>query len=235
MKKISTFVVRKKYALIALVLLSLICLCIFLSHFSTSSPKHSYTIVIDAGHGGMDGGSVGVTTGADENHLNLDYAKCLKAHFENFGFNVVLTRSTLDGLYSPLAKNKKKDDMQKRKEIIEKSNADFVISIHMNSFPTRSARGAQVFYNKDNQAGKEFASSIQNKLIDNIPNAKKTCASGDYFIVNCTSLPAVIVECGYLSNPEEDVLLSTKEHRELICYSIFTGTMDFIGSTAQAL
>ena len=98
----------------------------------TSSPQGRATIVIDAGHGGIDGGSVGFS-GTTERVINLDYAKTLKKYLEDFGFKVVLTRTNLDGLAPAGSENVKKDDMLKRKEIIERSNADLIISLHMNS------------------------------------------------------------------------------------------------------
>lgn len=223
-------VLKKRDIIISFLLIVVLLCCIFLPSVLVSSPRGKATIVIDAGHGGIDGGSVGVVTKNDENHLNLEYAKCLKSYFESFDIGVVMTRTTLDGLYSPTAKNKKKSDMQKRKEIIEKSGADLVVSIHMNSFPTRSSRGAQVFYDQNNPSGKALAESIQKRFVLDVENARKTPKHGDYFMVNCTPLPSVIVECGYLSNPDEDRLLSTKSYREKICYSIFCGILLFFGS-----
>lgn len=225
------FVFKKKNIMmfLTILLVSIMVVVATLSFIKTSSPKRTYTIVIDAGHGGIDGGSVGVVTKNDENHLNLEYAKCLKTYFENFDIGVVMTRSTLDGLYSPTAKNKKKSDMQKRKEIIEKSGANLVVSIHMNSFPTKSSRGAQVFYDKNNEGGKALAECIQKRFVLDIENARKSPKHGDYFMVNCTTLPSVIVECGYLSNPTEDQLLSTSAYKEKVCYSIFCGVLHFLG------
>lgn len=151
-----------------------------------------------------------------------------KNYFENFNIGVVMTRSTLDGLYSPIAKNKKKSDMQKRKEIIEKSGADLVVSIHMNSFPTKASRGAQVFYDKNNESGKALADCIQKDLFWTLKTQEKL-QNMVIFMVNCTPLPSVIVECGYLSNPNEDRLLSTNAYKEKICYSIFCGVLQFLG------
>lgn len=229
--KIRVATINKKHFIIFLLCLCVIvATCFIPKAVASSSPKHKYTVVIDAGHGGIDGGSVGVVTKNDENHLNLEYAKCLKSYFENFDMGVVMTRTTLDGLYSLTAKNKKKSDMQARKKIIEESGADLVVSIHMNSFAGKRSRGAQVFYNKDSESGKKLAQCIQNRFIKDIENARKTASFGDYFLVNCSSLPSVIVECGYLSNPEEDQLLATPTYREKICYSIFCGVLTFLGS-----
>ena len=103
----------------------LIMLCAFLVvYFSsvkqTVIPKEDFTIVIDAGHGGEDGGAVG-KSGVSESYLNLEYAMTLKSLCEGVGFNVVMTRKDMNGLYSPLAANKKRSEMQKREKIINSS------------------------------------------------------------------------------------------------------------------
>ena len=140
----------------------------------TFQPLSTKTIVIDAGHGGKDGGAVGKYTGIEEKELNLVYAKTLKRICEEFDFRVVMTRKDDNGLYSPLAKNKKKSEMQKREDIIKKSNPDLLVSIHMNSFPQESCRGAQVFYRQDNEGGRYLAEKIQTSLHEKIEFAKST-------------------------------------------------------------
>lgn len=194
---------------------------------ATSSPKAQYTIVIDAGHGGRDGGAVGKTTGISESVLNLQYALCLKEACEQFGFDVVLTRSTMDGLYDESAANKKKSEMEKRKNIINNSNADLVISLHMNSFPLSSSEGAQVFYAKGSEQGFNLAKSIQNSLSKSFESARDYVTVGDYFVLNYSNIPATLVECGFLSNPEEEKLLQTEEYRKNFCYSILAGVINY--------
>ena len=209
--------------------------CIFLSIFiyffpniiKTASPKTNYIIAVDAGHGGIDGGSVGRTTNVTEASLNLAYAKCLETMLKDYGFDVVMTRTTESGLYSPLAKNKKKDDMKKRKQIIENTNADFVVSIHMNSY-TSSSRGAQVFYGEGDEPSKTLAQNIQNYFIKNIPHSRKEIKCGDYYILNAIQAPSVLVECGFLSNPDEEKLLIQEEYKKEICYNILLGILAFM-------
>lgn len=174
---------------------------------------------------GEDGGAVGKTTNVKESYLNLQYALCLQEMCSDFGINVVMTRSDMNGLYSNSAKNKKKSEMKKREEIIKKANADMVISIHMNSFPLRSSKGAQVFYGKGNKAGQFLAESVTTMLSQNMDNARETAKVGDYYILNCTKKPAILVECGFLSNPEEEKLLQTEEYIHSMCYSIMCGIL----------
>ena len=191
-------------------------------------PNSKYTVVIDAGHGGVDGGSVGKISGVVESSLNLDYAINLAKQFNKMGINCVLTRNNENGLYDSSAKNLKKSDMKKRKEIIDKVRPDLVISIHMDSFSLSSTSGAQAFYKKGNESGRVLAGKIQKQLSCNFENAKKSEKIGDYYIVNCTDTPAVLIECGFLSNQEEEFLLQDKDYQNKMCYSIMCGALDFL-------
>ena len=191
-------------------------------------PAPKITIAIDAGHGGIDGGTVGVTTGKDENYLNLQYSLCLEEILENYNINVVMTRTTLNGLYSPFAENKKLDDMQRRKEIVQKSGADILLSLHMNSFPLSSSRGAQVFFKNGDEKSAVLADCIQSVFMQTLPNARQSTSIGDYYMLNEFDIPCVIVECGYLSNPEEEALLLQEDYKTLVCGSIFVGLVKFL-------
>lgn len=218
---------KKIMALFLVFLVVLSCFAFIPSIFATS-PVGLLTVVIDAGHGGIDGGCVGTLEGSNERELNLIYANTLKKYLEEYGIRVVMTRTTTDGLYSSFSINRKKDDMAKRKQIIENSKADIIISIHMNSFPLKSSRGAHVFYNPNNEVSKKLGGSIQDSLYSSISYAKKEPGIGDYYILTCTNVPAVIVECGFLSNIEEEKLLLSKEYREKLCYSILCGIIKYL-------
>ena len=222
-----SLVFKKKYIIIALAFLLAASTVLVLSTTSASIPNKSYTIVIDPGHGGIDGGSVGVS-GQDENYLNLEYSLCLKEILTDAGVNVIMTRTNLNGLYSIFSENKKLDDMKKRKDIVTKSKADMVLSIHMNSFPLKSARGAQVFYKKDSVSGEKLAENIQEVFIKTLPNAKPEPAVGDYYMLNEFEIPSVIIECGYISNEEEEQLILQEDYKKLVCLSIFAGVLKFL-------
>lgn len=168
-------------------------------------------------------------SGITESTLNLEYAKTLRRYFSEYGFNVIMTREGENGLYSAFSKNKKKDDMQKRKQIIENSGANFVISIHMNSFPTGSSRGAQVFYAKDNNVSKSLADCIQTEFLRTLIKPRKNSSVGDYYILSCTNVPSILIECGFVSNAEEENLLISKDYREKLCYSILCGSIMYLG------
>ena len=187
-------------------------------------------IVLDAGHGGIDGGVVGVATGIKESHLNLSIVFSLKDLLEDMGFDVVLTRKTEGGLYGSPTKGFKKRDMQKRQEIIEETKPDFVLSIHQNYFPSKSSRGGQVFYNKQEPLSELLAKDIQselNQLYGKQGVKSRQVMAGEYFMLDCTVYPSVIIECGFLSNPTEDKLLNSVEWQEEISHAITAGVMTY--------
>ena len=226
------FIVWKSKKVIA-VLLALIavelCLTVFLCvrQFSTADTSLiDFTVVIDAGHGGIDGGVVGVD-GVKESSLNLAYSKTLGEIFEKSGFNVVYTRTTEGGLYGLPTKGFKLRDMQARKKTIDGARPDLVISVHMNKFSQSYRRGPQVFYQEGKESGQALADSLQRVFNDFTGNNHEAIA-GDYYVCREIDCPAVIVECGFLSNAEECAQLQTDEYREQICNFVFSGVMLYL-------
>ncbi len=191
--------------------------------------KKGFGIAIDAGHGGIDGGVTGVATKVKESDLNLAVTKKLENYLLVYGANVTLTRKNQDGLYGLTSKNRKRHDMEKRKQIIGASNADIVISIHMNSFPQQAKqRGAQVFYNRHSEKSKALAEMIRLSLSKNIEYCDRSIMTGDYYILECTDKPAVIVECGFLSNAADEALLITRDYQEKLAYYIFCAAVAYL-------
>ncbi len=229
MKSLKILTVNKKkiFAVFALVILIASLGIYFGVKAVGAKPNLAPVIVIDAGHGGQDGGAVGEQS--VESELNLQYALTLKDICEQFGYNVVLTRDDMTGLYSPLADNKKRSEMQKRIEIIEKTNPDMVISLHMNSFSSDEARGAQVFYADGAESGQTFAQCVQTSLNNNVDYAKRTAKVGDYYILNCSPNPSILVECGFISNAEEEALLIDETYRQDFCYYVVCGIISYLG------
>ena len=190
--------------------------------------RFDYTIAIDAGHGGHDNGSSGDNSGVTEASLNLIIAKKLATYLNDFGFKVVLTRTTADSLNSPKAENKKKDDMAKRAKIIADNKCDMVVSIHMNYFADTSVYGAQSFYANDNEDSFTLATCVQTQLNSQIqPDNLKSAQLGDYYLLNVVDIPTTIVECGFLSNPNEENLLQDKDYQNKITYAIFSGIVEY--------
>lgn len=190
------------------------------------SPKPTYTIVVDAGHGGRDDGCSG-KNGTKESEINLKIAKVLKNNLETLGIRVVMTRSDGNGLYSSNATNFKQSDMDKRMEIIRSAKPDMVISIHQNSYTDESLRGAQAFYQENDETSKGFAESIQSQLINILNTPRLESNKGDYYILKESELPAVIVECGYLTNAEEEKLLNTEDYQNKVAYAIMCGVVKY--------
>ena len=216
------------FIILMCVILILSLSAVFFATKETSSPKGSFIVVIDAGHGGIDGGCVGKTTGIYESDLNLEYAKILASHLENMGISSVLTRTDSNGLSEEGVSNRKKSDMKKRKEIIENASPMLVVSIHMNSYTRDSSRGAQAFYKKGNEEGGKLCSDIQDELHSMLDYASSQEKVGDYYIVNCTDIPSVLIECGFLSNREEEALLMSKDYKEKVCYAITCGIIKYL-------
>ena len=189
----------------------------------------TYKIVIDAGHGGIDGGCVGSSKESVESELNLLIAKELESTLLSCGFSVFLTRDGNYGLYGTEEPGFKLRDLKKRVEITKEISPNIFISIHLNKYISESRRGAQVFYKINDKISKNLATKIQNRL-NLLPESKRMYDAliGDYFILNENSCPSVIVECGFLSNPEEEKLLLTKNYRQKLAKSICDGIVDYL-------
>lgn len=188
-----------------------------------------FTVVIDAGHGGIDGGVSGVNTKVKESDLNLDIAKKLKAEFESAGIKAIMTRSSYGGLYGTTAKGFKLRDMKKRIEIINSANADLMISVHLNCYSSPNRRGAKTFFGQGKTQGQRLASCIQKRF--NLLSGQTrdfNPLKGDYYLLNYSACPSVICECGFLSSPEDEKLLLTEDYRKEIAKSIFLGAVEFL-------
>ncbi len=232
------FVIKRKNIIITLTLLLSVVTMIYCFVALSSVAENSVAttqikVVIDAGHGGVDGGVVGVKSGVKESELNLSVAKKLKKLFLSAGIDVVMTRDSSAGLYGTATKNLKKKDMKKRRDIINAAKPTMVISIHMNKYSLSTRRGAQVFFDNNNESGKLLAKSVQKSLNEMEECVKKSSAlKGDYYILNSHGYPACIVECGFLSNPQDEELLLTDEYQEKLAYAVFKGSIDFLTETS---
>lgn len=191
-------------------------------------PSRNYTVVIDAGHGGSDPGSIGYKTKTHEADLNLKMTYMLKTKLENAGINVVLTRTGDDALIPGSGRKWKREDMEARKEIIKNIRPNMVISLHQNAYTNHSLRGAQVFYDKTSDISKKIADFIQEQFKQNLDKSIKATSPGDYFMLKCTTAPSVIVECGFLSNEEDEKLLLSEDYQEKIVDCIYKGIVNFL-------
>ena len=226
------FVVKRKNLVILSVLavtFFTFILCFFSLGKTVDMGVDKIKVVLDAGHGGIDGGVSGVNTLVKESELNLIVTKKLQNYLQNAGIEVVLTRSTQSGLYGLATKNLKRKDMQKRKEIILKAKPTLVVSVHMNKYASSSRRGGQVFYSGENEQAKILAQSVQSSFNELYSDIKEySPLKGEYYILNCTPYPTIIAECGFLSSPIDESLLITEEHQSAVAYSIFKGIVEYL-------
>lgn len=228
--------IKKKTLIIIAVVLALAvafcCLVFSVSSESEAAPKNGKVIVLDAGHGGIDGGVVGVGTKVKESDINLAITRSLKHFLTSKGYTVVLTRSTTDGLYGMATKNRKIKDMEARKTVINNCRPDIVVSIHQNSYPRAMEKGAQVFYSPGSTAGKDAAERMQQILSINL-GTHRNAMKGDYYILQCSEYLSLIVECGFLSNPEEEKVLVSATYQEKVAYTIFTAIHSILYPSAS--
>lgn len=190
---------------------------------------NEHCIVIDAGHGGDDPGKIGIN-GALEKDINLTIAHKLKLLLESQDYEVVMTRTTGEGLYQPGTKNMKVEDMHNRCSIIAETMPVFTVSIHQNSYPEEYVKGAQVFYYGQSKGGEALAKKIQNSMVTRLDpeNHRVQKANESYYLLKKTPTPTVIVECGFLSNSSEAELLTTEEYQNKVAWAIMMGIVQYM-------
>lgn len=181
------------------------------------------TVVIDAGHGGSDPGKVGVND-ALEKDINLEIARKLKKLLEKKGIHVIMTRKEDKALEGGQRGSQKVQDMRERVKLINKNRPELAVSIHQNSFHQADVHGAQVFYFKHSAEGEKYAGIMQEVLrtVDQ-GNTKQPKADDTYYLLKKTEIPIIIIECGFLSNPEEAEKLTTKEYQKEMAQAIADG------------
>jgi len=180
-------------------------------------------IVLDAGHGGLDNGAC--VNGVSEAVINLQIVKVLAQELQNRGCAVSLTRVDSESLNSPYANNKKVADMAKRREKIQELNPDLVISIHQNTFPTSSVSGLQCFYANETAGSQDYATAIQNQFNQSELPFNKKPKPTDFNLVEHSPCPAVLIECGFLTNPNECQLLQSPTYQQILAYHIATAVI----------
>ncbi|MDD6479419.1 MAG: N-acetylmuramoyl-L-alanine amidase [Oscillospiraceae bacterium] len=189
-------------------------------------------IILDAGHGGFDGGAV-ADDGTVEKDINLNITKNVCKMLKLSGFDVIMTRTEdigTDSTGSDKIAERKKSDLKNRLLLMEKYPDAVYISIHLNKFTTSAANGAQVFYSKNSEESAKIAKFVQetikNQLQPYNDRVIKQGTSATYLLHNAT-VPAVIVECGFLSNKRDLENLKTKEYQSRISFSILCGILEY--------
>nr|WP_302598482.1 N-acetylmuramoyl-L-alanine amidase [uncultured Cellulosilyticum sp.] len=192
----------------------------------------SKVIIVDPGHGGFDPGKPGIN-GEDEKDLNLKIALKLRDYLEQSGAMVVMTRTTdndVDGMEGVKHKSK---DMAQRKQMA--ADGDIVVSIHQNSFSQPSVRGAQAFYSKKSEHGKALATLIQRSIKENADteNRREAKSNANYYVLKAIEIPSVIVECGFLTNSEEEAKLNDDLYQDKMAWSIYLGIVRYFEGVEQ--
>ena len=194
-------------------------------------PLSGMVILVDPGHGGYDGGARCRDSGVWEKEINLAVAQRVEQALSGRGAIVVMTRTADNDLCEasrPANLTKKRQDMLGRIAIARENQADMVLSIHMNEYRTRSQSGPQVFYRAGCDSGRLLAGCIQTAMIRQLqPKKERTAMAGDYFILQLEG-PSVLVECGFISNPEEERLLLTPAYQGQIAEAIALGVEEYI-------
>ena len=200
----------------------------------STTPTLSYpTVIIDAGHGGEDGGAIG-KNGAYEKDINLEIAKKLKSKLDALGIPCVLTRSTDILLYdrnTDYEGKKKRLDLLARKEFAEKYADAIFISIHQNSYPKEQYSGFQAYYSPNEPTSKNLALFIENSILNTLqPNNKRASKQADssIYLLDKLYCPAVLLECGFISNREECALLCNEQYQNDLCDAIIDGIVNFL-------
>ena len=206
---------------------------------SASTDASQYTtVIIDAGHGGEDGGTSS-TSGLAEKDVNLEIAKLIADELQKQGITVIMTRSDDRLLYDPNSDykgRKKKLDLAARLEIMKNTENAIFVSIHMNAFTDRSCSGLQVWHSKNFPESYELAKTIQNnarlRLQPNNKRVVKAATSAIHLLENATC-PAVLIECGFLSNPDEAARFESAEHRDKVAQNIAYSISEFLKASDQ--
>ena len=199
-----------------------------LSPFFASRALAGRIIGVDAGHGGYDGGCVGVS-GVEEKAINLEVALLLRRELEARGAHVILSRNEDIALIDPKATTgyKKRKELTNRIALFNDAGVEMMVSIHMNRYEDAAQRGAQVFYQNGQTDGRTLALSITQALHDLDGKYTRTASVGDYFILN-TCPASALVECGFLSNPSEESLLRDGEYQKKVCAVLAASAADYV-------
>ena len=201
-----------------------------------TAAEPSPTVVIDAGHGGEDCGAVGVS-GVFEKELNYKIATYLSAELRSAGCEVIETRTKDALLYDPATVekgHKKLTDLSSRLAIASATPGAIAVSIHMNSFPSPSSHGLQVWYSPGQAGAKDLAEKIQRNVTERLQpdNHRKVKAStGSIYLLDRAENPTVLIECGFLTNPEECARLESTAYQKELSFVIFGAIMEYIQET----
>ncbi|SET85398.1 N-acetylmuramoyl-L-alanine amidase [Oceanobacillus limi] len=196
-----------------------------------SLPLSGKTIVIDPGHGGVDGGAVGKDDTLEKD-IALAVSKKLQSYLQQSGALVYLTRQSDKDLADEETKGlskRKVEDIRKRMDFIHEKNADFFVTIHLNATPSTKWRGAQSFYYPKSDESRHLAKMIQAEIIRNLENTNRSAlAINNLYLLKNAEVPGTLVEIGFLSNVEEREQLKQEEYQRQMAGSIYEGILRYV-------
>ena len=222
-------------------IIALICAGLVFVSFENSAPQKAENavaesvplVILDAGHGGRDGGAV-AQDGTEEQYINLDVALKLNEELKNRGYQTLLTRADNDSIHDADAQStraQKVSDIHNRLKIIEAHPDCIFVSIHQNFFTESKYSGAQVFFSPNNSDSSRLAQCIQSSVVSAIQpdNTRQIKESGSsIYLLYHSTVPSVLVECGFLSNPEETAKLNDENYRAQMARAVCDGIVNYI-------
>ena len=229
---------NKKFIILLILAITPICYSSIKTNNRTiptmSNPVTNRVIIVDAGHGQPDGGAIS-KNGVSEEAINLAISFKLQKLLEQSGAKVIMTRTSENGIYDrdkKSIKTMKISDLKNRANIINNSNADIVVSIHLNKINESQCSGWQTFYRNKDATSKLLASSIQDNLTAemNKENKRKPLKIDNIYTVKHTKIPYAIVECGFLSNAEEEKKLQQEDYQDKLSWGIYNGIIEYFNT-----
>lgn len=197
------------------------------------------TIIIDAGHGGLDGGAVGAGGSIVEKDINLAICLTLRDIFTVNGFDVVMTRDTDISIHDEginSVRKQKTSDLHNRLAIVEAYPNAIFLSIHQNKYTSPKSRGAQIFYSPNDPRSKDLAACLQDSFLSQLQpdNTRKYKKAGkNLYLMYKSKCPSALIECGFLSNSAEAAMLNDERYQQKIAFTIFCSVMSYMGLDKQ--
>ena len=213
-------------------MISLVCGVIHAVPASSAPSETPYVVIIDAGHGGEDGGAIGANQ-ALEKDINLAIARYIKEELIHSGLSVEMIRETdtaVGDLSLPTVSERKRSDIQYRAEYVEQHDNCILVSIHQNFFEQSQYTGAQMFYSKTNPNSILLAESIRKSIVGTLQpeNHRENKAADGIYLLEHVESPAVLVECGFISNPNEAALLCDPQYQKRMGLAISEGIIHYV-------
>ena len=185
-------------------------------------------VIVDAGHGGFDAGASGTDTGVKESDLNLKVALLVQGALEDAGVRVLMTRAGEGALGDT-----KREDMARRGQLLQTEGADAAVSIHMNKFSDRRVQGPMTYYQAGAEAGQSLAAAIIGSLTEALALPERLPNPGNNFVTRVPPCPAALVECGFLSHPQEERLLQDEGYQQTLAKAIARGVLAFLEANEE--